>query len=103
MSEILTAIKLIKFYAWESFYRQKVNEMRKIEVGGIRKELGLKIAGFTIVFTAPVMTTLIALTTYRFLGSNELTPSIVFTLLWLFNTLRHPLMLLPVAERTIDG
>jgi ABC-type multidrug transport system fused ATPase/permease subunit len=102
MSEILTAIKLIKFYAWESFYRQKVTKMRKIELKGLRKELGLKIAGFTIVFTAPVVTTLLSLSMYCYFG-NDLTPSVVFTLLWLFNTLRHPLLLLPIAERSVDG
>ncbi|KAI8929067.1 hypothetical protein BC831DRAFT_547895 [Entophlyctis helioformis] len=92
MSEILTAIKLIKFYAWENYYRKKVTEMRK--------SLLTKIASFTIVFIAPVFSTAACIGTY-YATTGKLKPSIVFTLLSLFNTLRYPLVLLPNAERTI--
>ncbi|KAI8906294.1 P-loop containing nucleoside triphosphate hydrolase protein [Gorgonomyces haynaldii] len=102
MSEVLTAIKLIKFYTWENFYRTKINRMREAEVRGMKRELGLKTASYTIVFTAPVMSTLAALATFRAAG-NDMSVRLVFSLLFLFNTLRHPLMLLPVAERTTNG
>jgi hypothetical protein len=102
MSEVLTTIKLIKFYTWENLYRMRVNKMRQVEILGMRKELGLKIASFTVVFTAPVLSMCVALAVFASLG-NKLTPDILFTNLYLFNTLRLPLMLLPNAERVIDG
>ena len=95
-------IKLIKFYTWEDVYRKKINQMRKIEIETMQKELGLKIASLTIVFTAPVISTSISIAVCR-ATHQELTAQLVFTLLFLFNTLRHPLMLLPNAKRTIDG
>lgn len=69
---------------------------------GMRKEISLKIASFTIVFTAPVILTCISLATCRALG-YQFSASLVFTLLYCFNTLRHPLMLLPIAERSLGG
>ncbi|KAJ3038374.1 hypothetical protein HK097_003196, partial [Rhizophlyctis rosea] len=47
MSEILTAIKLIKFYAWEGPYREKVRKARELEVSQMKGVLRMKIANFT--------------------------------------------------------
>lgn len=102
MSEILTAIKLIKFYTWEKYYREKVTAMRQQEIDEMRTELRLKISSFTIVFTAPAVAICVAMSVYHALG-NGLTPHVVFTLLFLLNTLRYPLLFLPNAERSING
>ncbi|KAJ3270542.1 Multidrug resistance-associated protein 1 [Terramyces sp. JEL0728] len=102
MSEILTAIKLIKFYTWENYYREKVAAMRQQEINEMRTELRLKISSFTIVFTAPAVAICVAMSVYHALG-NGLTPHVVFTLLFLLNTLRYPLLFLPNAERSING
>ncbi len=102
MSEVLTAIKLIKFYTWEQYFRTKISDMRQEELLEMRKELQFKIASFAIVFATPVVVTCVAIAVYRALG-YDLTAKNVFTLLFLLNTLRYPLLFLPNAERNING
>ncbi|KAH6563419.1 hypothetical protein BASA60_010718 [Batrachochytrium salamandrivorans] len=100
MSEILTAIKLIKFYAWETYYRKKVTQMRELEILEMRKALLTKVSSFTVVFIAPVVATAVCIVTmYNISGVPQ--PHVAFTLLSLFNTLRYPLAFLPNAERSI--
>ncbi|EGF83598.1 hypothetical protein BATDEDRAFT_8420, partial [Batrachochytrium dendrobatidis JAM81] len=102
MSEILTAIKLIKFYAWERYYRKKVTQMREMEILEMRKALLTKVSSFTVVFIAPVVSTALCIVTmYKTSGVPK--PHVAFTLLSLFNTLRYPLAFLPNAERSIAG
>ncbi len=102
MSEILTTIKLIKFYTWENYYRKKINQMREKENFETKRELGYKIINFTIVFGTPAICVSVAIAVNHALGSN-LTASTAFTLLYLSNTLRYPLLFLPEAERSLNG
>jgi ATP-binding cassette, subfamily C (CFTR/MRP), member 1 len=37
ITEVLQGIRLIKFYGWEDFYVQKIQEMRTREVATLRK------------------------------------------------------------------
>jgi ABC-type multidrug transport system fused ATPase/permease subunit len=103
LSEMLTAIKLIKFYAWEDYFLSKVNAARKKEVEKERGELINKIAAFMTVFVAPILAVLITLGTYYSINGALPDSAIVFSLLALYNTLRYPLLLLPSAERTLTG
>ncbi|KAI8360647.1 P-loop containing nucleoside triphosphate hydrolase protein [Mortierella sp. GBAus27b] len=104
MSELLTAIKLIKFYAWESYFRDRVNRVREKEMREFRHSMYLKIASIAVVFTAPVLTTLSCICVYELTdvrrSPNTIRATVVFTILSLFNTLRFPLMMLPVAVKT---
>lgn len=102
MSEVLTAIKLIKFYTWEQYYRKKITDMRAKEMDVMRKELIFKIMSFAIVFATPAIVTCVAVVLYKAIG-YELTAQHIFTLLFLLNTLRYPLLFLPNAERNING
>lgn len=103
MSEILTVMRLIKMYAWEKFFKNKVNEARKNEMDQIKKALRFKTISFMIVFTAPMLTTFLCLITYQILEKKQMTPSVTFTILSLFNTLRYPMTMLPTAIRSIMG
>ncbi|TPX46318.1 hypothetical protein SeLEV6574_g03291 [Synchytrium endobioticum] len=103
VSEILTAIKLIKFYAWESYYRDKVNDARHVEAGRMREALKLHVASYMVVYIAPVVAELVCVMTYYFLNGRVLSAAIVFTILSLFNTLRYPLLMLPNAVRSYTG
>ena len=103
LSEMLTAIKLIKFYAWEEYFLAKVNSARKKEVEKERGELINKIAAFMTVFVAPILAILVTLGTFYSVSGTLPAPDVVFSLLALYNTLRYPLLLLPSAERTLTG
>ncbi|KAJ3277152.1 hypothetical protein HDV01_000204 [Terramyces sp. JEL0728] len=102
MSEILTAIKLIKFYAWEVPFADKIAELRKEEMKYIYRGLMTKVINYTIVFAIPVLVALTCLATYVAIG-NKLTASVVFTTLSVFNTLRYPFFMLPMAVKSYVG
>ncbi|KAJ3113679.1 Multidrug resistance-associated protein 1 [Phlyctochytrium bullatum] len=103
MSEILTAIKLIKFYAWESFFAKKISRARLSEMNQLRNSMLLRASNCMLVFIAPVVATLACLLVAIYHNPESLTAGSVFTLLSLFNTLRYPLLLLPNAVRTFQG
>ncbi|KAJ3214108.1 hypothetical protein HDU67_002064 [Dinochytrium kinnereticum] len=58
MSEILTAIKLIKFYAWESHFVKRISKARVGEMAELRTSMMLRAANCMVVFIAPVVATL---------------------------------------------
>ncbi|TPX37470.1 hypothetical protein SmJEL517_g00565 [Synchytrium microbalum] len=103
ISEILTAIKLVKFYAWESYYLEKVNNAKQAEAKKMREALRLRVATFMVVYIAPVVAELACLVTYYFVNGRVLSAAVVFTILSLFNTLRYPLLMLPNAVRSYTG
>ncbi|KAI9003656.1 P-loop containing nucleoside triphosphate hydrolase protein [Gaertneriomyces semiglobifer] len=102
MSEILTAIKLIKFYAWESPFDEKISTMRRQEMSYIRQGMIVKTINFTVVFAVPVFVALSSLGMYVALD-NVLTATISFTILSVYNTLRYPFLMLPLAVRSTAG
>ncbi|ORY95166.1 hypothetical protein BCR41DRAFT_375894 [Lobosporangium transversale] len=107
MSELLTAIKLIKFYAWEPYFRDRVTRVRAKEMGELRRGMYLKITSFAVVFSAPVVTTLACMCVYELTDTRgargDVKASVVFTILSIFNTLRYPLIMLPIAVKTTLG
>ncbi|KAJ3328463.1 hypothetical protein HDU76_009907 [Blyttiomyces sp. JEL0837] len=103
MSEALTAIKLIKFYAWEAFYLGKLSDARKTEVKELWACLSAKIGIATLIFTAPVFATLGCLALYLKTYGRPLDAGTAFVTLSLFNTLRYPLLMLPTAIRTLKA
>lgn len=102
MSELLTAIKLIKFYAWELPFANKIEEIRLAEVSFIYDGLINKVVNYTVVFAIPVLVALTCLSMYVALG-NVLTATVSFTALSVFNTLRYPFFMLPMAVKSAVG
>jgi ABC-type multidrug transport system fused ATPase/permease subunit len=102
MSELLTAIKLIKFYAWETPFAKKIELIREAELNFIYSGLINKVVNYTIVFSIPVLVALTCLSMYVAIG-NTLTASVSFTALSVFNTLRYPFFMLPMAVKSTVG
>ena len=102
MSEILTAIKLIKFYAWEIPFYERVEEIRKREMQLLRKNLIINAINFMLVFCIPVLISLFALLVYWKSG-HEINPVIGFITIAFFNTLRYPLLMAPLAINSFSG
>jgi len=80
MSEILIAIKLIKFYAWEKPFASKISDVRSREMYTIYKGMIVKAINFMTVFAVPIWIALASLGMYVALG-NKLTASVSFTVL----------------------
>jgi ABC-type multidrug transport system fused ATPase/permease subunit len=102
MSEILTAIKLIKFYAWEKPFFDRVCEIRKTELSLLKQDMLMTVVNFTIVITTPVSCSLLTFLTLWQRG-YELNPVIGFTIISVLNTLRYPLIMLPLAVNSASG
>lgn len=102
MSEILTAIKLIKFYAWEMPFFNRVVEIRKREMVLLKQNLIANAFNFMLVFCIPVLVSLFALLVYWKTG-NVIDPVIGFTVISVFNTLRYPLLMAPLAINSTSG
>ncbi|KAI0229209.1 hypothetical protein L0F63_004556, partial [Massospora cicadina] len=102
MSEVLTAIKLIKFYAWEQPFAHKINAIRREEINLIRRTMQLKAINFAVVFAVPVIVALFSLVTLAFTEGKP-SAATAFTVLSVFNTLRYPFLMLPMAVKSYSG
>lgn len=102
MSEILTAVKLIKFYAWELPFSEKISHIRCEEMSLLYGSMINKSVNYTVVFAIPVLTALSSLAMYVSIG-NKLTAAISFTVLSVYNTLRYPFFMLPMAVKAYAG
>uniref|UniRef100_A0A0F7ZCE2 ATP-binding cassette, sub-family C (CFTR/MRP), member 3 n=1 Tax=Crotalus adamanteus TaxID=8729 RepID=A0A0F7ZCE2_CROAD len=96
MNEILSGIKVLKLYAWEPSFAEKVLEIRKNELRVLKKSAYLNSVSTFAWISAPF---LVALTTFAVYVSvdekNVLDAEKAFVSLSLFNLLRFPLNMLP--------
>ncbi|KAF9150253.1 Multidrug resistance-associated protein 1 [Linnemannia schmuckeri] len=95
-TEILTSIKVVKLYGWESAFKQRIMEVRGRELVAL-KRLGVIFAIMSIVFTsATLIMSLLTLSVYAAWGGEgfsrgQLTPQTVFVSMTLFAMLRTPI------------
>ncbi|XP_041116108.1 multidrug resistance-associated protein 1-like, partial [Polyodon spathula] len=102
LNEILHGIKILKLYAWEPSFLQKVVDIRESEM-----EV-LKSSGYLTAFSMLMLTCvpfLVSLATFGVFvladDGNVLTASRVFTSISLFNILRLPLFDLPTVISSV--
>lgn len=89
MSEIITAIKLIKFYCWEEPFARVIQVIRKRELKAILKSYYLKGTNAAFFFIGVRLMLFASFVTYVALG-NKLRPEIVYTVMTLYNAIRIP-------------
>lgn len=96
MNEVLNGIKVIKLYAWETSFREKVSIIRSMELSTLKKFCYLA-AVLTFSWScAPFLVTLATFATYVCMG-GVLDAKKAFTALSLFNILRVPISILPMV------
>ncbi|NWQ61769.1 MRP1 protein, partial [Neopipo cinnamomea] len=102
MNEILNGIKVLKLYAWELAFREKVLEIRQKELQVLKKSAYLAaVATFTWV-CAPFLVALSTFAVYVTIDkTNILDAQKAFVSLALFNILRFPLNMLPMVISNI--
>ncbi|KAJ8413727.1 hypothetical protein AAFF_G00082340 [Aldrovandia affinis] len=102
MNEILNGIKVLKLYAWENSFKEKVMHIRQNELNVLRKTAYLSAVSTVAWISAPFM---VALTTFAVFvtvdDNNILDAEKAFVSLSLFNILRFPLNLLPQVISSI--
>ncbi|KAF2128447.1 hypothetical protein P153DRAFT_318274 [Dothidotthia symphoricarpi CBS 119687] len=90
-NEVLTNIRIIKFFAWEQRFIGLVNEKRHVELKHLRRRYILWSVAATIWSGSPVFITFLSFYFYTKIEQKPLIPSIAFTALSLFQILRIPL------------
>lgn len=99
MREVLSHLKVIKFYAWEDAYRERITKLRDLEMKELFK---LKVVrdiisayALTLPFTTSMVTFVVLWATDSFKS-----PGKMFASLSLFGILAQSIMLLPLALST---
>lgn len=90
-NEVLTNIRIIKFFAWEQRFIGLVNEKRYVELKHLRRRYILWAVAATIWSGSPVLITFLSFFVYTNVEHKPLIPSVAFTALSLFQILRIPL------------
>ncbi|CAA7266731.1 unnamed protein product [Cyclocybe aegerita] len=98
--ELLGGIRVIKYFAWEEAFLKALNNLRKMEMKHIRKLLLFRAGNNAVAMSFPVLATVLAFISYTLLG-HALEPGIIFSSLTLFQLLRTPVMLLPIALSSV--
>ncbi|XP_014273818.1 multidrug resistance-associated protein 1 [Halyomorpha halys] len=96
MNEILSGIKVLKLYAWERSFEERVQEIRGKEMKVLKQTAYLKAVTSLTWSCTPFFVSLTTFATYVLIDKNNiLNASKAFVSLSLFNILRSPMMLLP--------
>ncbi|XP_067274888.1 multidrug resistance-associated protein 1 isoform X1 [Pseudorasbora parva] len=98
MNEVLNGIKVLKLYAWELAFKDKVSAIRESELQVLKKTAYLgAVSTFTWV-CAPFLVALSTFAVYVLVDENNiLDAQKAFVSLALFNILRFPLNMLPMV------
>ncbi|KAJ2832598.1 hypothetical protein GGI24_001173 [Coemansia furcata] len=104
MDEVLSGIKIIKLYAWETSFLRRINDIRvSLELGTIRN-YGVVQSLFSFIVTlVPFAVSFSAFGLYSVMDNvshGPLTPQLVFVSLTLFNMVRFPLSHVPMIIPT---
>ncbi|SMN22850.1 similar to Saccharomyces cerevisiae YLL015W BPT1 ABC type transmembrane transporter of MRP/CFTR family [Maudiozyma saulgeensis] len=102
ITEILSSIKSIKFYAWEKPMLEKLNHVRNDQELKNLKKIG--IASSLIYFAwncVPLMVTCSSFLIFSYVNDYPLTPELVFPSLSLFNILNMAIYEIPSTINTI--
>lgn len=90
-NEVLTNIRIIKYFAWEQRFAALVDEKRAAELVHLRRRYVWWAAAATVWSGSPILITFLSFLVYTMIEKKELRPSIAFTALSLFQLLRIPL------------
>ena len=96
MNEVLTGIRVIKYYCWEKPFKGKVHDIRQVELRLHKKMTWLMNFGIDCLMTiVPNIVPLVCFSLYPSVMGKPLTSSVAFTSLSLFIILRMPFAMMP--------
>jgi len=98
INEVLSGIRIIKFYAWEKPFGKEVDKIREKELEALTTLTYVSNIGFSVVLmSAPIVQPILVFLTYIFIQDAPLTPAKAFTTVALFNIMRFPFAFLPMG------
>ncbi|KAG2140137.1 ABC protein [Suillus clintonianus] len=98
--EVLGAIRIVKYFSYEVPFLQRIFELRKKELRGIRWILHLTSANLALASSLPVLAATLAFVTYT-LTAHNFNVAVIFSSLSLFQLLRQPMLFMPRALSAI--
>ncbi|GMK54458.1 hypothetical protein CspeluHIS016_0110440 [Cutaneotrichosporon spelunceum] len=96
MSELISGISFIKFFAWTEKWKARAKDARNNELSQMIRSLINSMFFQLMWMLVPIFVTLSAFFCYIYLAKKDLTISVAFTALTLFNMLRTPLNAVPM-------
>jgi ABC-type multidrug transport system fused ATPase/permease subunit len=97
MNQLLVGIRVLKIYAWEAAQEAAILEVRKDELGKLKKAIPMRVGMQTLLFAAPTLAMVSAFAVYGTVKPEAFTPAAIFTSIALFGLMRFPLIFLPFA------
>lgn len=94
LAEALSGVRILKFFAWERHFQERIEETRAAELATMRRAAGLRAVTLFFWSATPLLVALSTFTAFV-LSGHALTAEAVFTALTLFNILRFPLAMVP--------
>jgi ABC-type multidrug transport system fused ATPase/permease subunit len=101
VNEMLQGIRMIKYFAWESNWKDKIFEARKTELKKVIRTVTLDVCMGLCYNTVPVLVTASSFIWYTKVEGHELTASVAFVSITLFEMLRAPLVFIPESVTTL--
>eukprot|EP00049_Salpingoeca_infusionum_P013021 m.242611 g.242611 ORF g.242611 m.242611 type:complete len:1470 (+) comp15333_c1_seq3:97-4506(+) len=98
MSEILNCIKLIKMYAWEESFAEKINDIRATEKAILQKAGYLQSTTVSLVPVLPALAVMVTFLIQAYVKGTLITVE-VYPVLALFNVLRFSFAVLPMGVK----
>eukprot|EP00667_Euglena_gracilis_P000239 EG_transcript_239 len=97
LNELLQGIKVIKFYAWEALFVNRIGAKREEQLRALLSRKLWSSGTFTISFAIPSLVSIAGFALFTWWSPVHLTPGVAFGVLALFNTLQTPIFYLPMA------
>lgn len=101
MLEILNAAQLIKLYAWEEPFQDKIARVRAEEIVKVRRASYVKSVNTAVSQILPVICCFATFAVHTLALGKGLEPAQAFAVLSMFNIARFPLNVLPLSVRLI--
>jgi ATP-binding cassette, subfamily C (CFTR/MRP), member 1 len=95
MNEVLTGIRIIKYYAWEIPFSFKVDEIRKLELKAIFTVNLIMVLIATVFFSVSYVLPIVIFYTFTQTSNRELDTTIAFTTLALLGLITTPMSAIP--------
>lgn len=104
IDEVLCGMKVIKLYAWETPFMEKITAARNLELASLKKIAYLSAAQSFTWSCTPFLVSFSTFAFYSFTNEELLTSTKVFLALALFNLLQFPLAMFPsVIAATVEA
>ncbi|XP_077205501.1 ATP-binding cassette sub-family C member 2 isoform X2 [Paroedura picta] len=98
MNEVLSGIKILKLFAWEPSFEQRIGQIRVRELKGLLNFSYLQAVAIFLFTCAPVIVSVVTFAVYVMVDDTHvLDAQKAFTSISLFNVLRFPLTMLPLV------